>query len=94
MHGFVPCELVIWGPFVHNIPVFFVCLAFGYYIFVCLEFCVSRTSSGPLYIMCLVVFAEVAVFSSSLCYYSTSTSWPVGGGRWYTKAFLQPQLIF
>ena len=42
------CELVIWGSFVDYAPVFFVRLAFEYYMSACLEFCAQVTGSRML----------------------------------------------
>ena len=59
-------DLVIWGSFVDYVPVFPVYLEFEYYMLACLEFCAIWTSDRPLYVVCLVVFSEVAMSSPSL----------------------------
>lgn len=45
------CALVAWGSFVDYVPVFFVGLAFEYYVFRCLEFCAAWESDALLYVM-------------------------------------------
>ena len=48
------CALVAWGSFVDYVPVFFVGLAFEYYVFRCLEFCAAWESDALLYVMRLL----------------------------------------
>ena len=54
-------EPVIWGSSVDNMPVLFVIFTFKYYVFAHLEFCAAWAVDGLLYIMYLVVFAEMSM---------------------------------
>ena len=63
------CELVVWCSFVDYIAIFLVRPAFEYYVLARLQSCSAWTVGGFLYVVGLVVLAEVSVSSSSLCYY-------------------------
>ena len=61
------CELV-WCSFVDYVSIFLVRPAFEHYVLARL-WSSAWTVGGFLYVVGLVVFAEVSVSSSSLCYY-------------------------
>ena len=63
------CELVVWFSFVDYIAIHLVRPGFEHSVLARLYSCPAWTVGGFLYVVGLVVFAEVSVSSSSLCYY-------------------------